>query len=751
MKFRWVFLLVLFVSACRPSVYRSMAGPLAVFDFPEPPQQQIQWDAPTNFTSSEFESATKTLFEQGLADPRGCDYREIEIQVGDVWRGEVGKIKTHGWVLPNSSNSNQTFAVCWDGLIYPLVSAGAQTNLQSDMDLLISNVSTNSSRMNMALYDRAIPEKMSVAKDSILPIKACLLLRLGENDLAAKVCNACNASLENARGQEQSKDPYLMLAGDWAWSLFDRAICAHMRGDVPLALVSARKLAEIQPKIEAEATKRGFSHSQSHGYGMQKPKEQPLLPFLDQLPQLLADLERRAREPKQKNVIEIGLTNFPNQSKRVAALIQDLDLVNARQWGQPGGVSLSSDPIVSALIQEGDPAVEPLLDCMENDTRFTCSVSFWRDFFRDRHVLSVSNAVQSALQQILHAQFQNAAGIRTYWKQNKGVKLEDRWYATLKNDEVGADRWGEAAANITQPENVTGVPGMGYSRINPMPTNAPVHMRGELLRNKTNPSVSELMARRALETASTRQSYNLFPLHAACEIGLHLAAWDIRASAPTAKQLVDFCRTAMESSDQRSSWTVQRLGSFIGKLTLVRIQAGDTDALEDYAVWLKTMTPEMLESYLPDGLEPLSKFPNKKAIQTVADGLFNDPASPWSKLPWKQTGGFNPVESDLIKAPAFRKLLLRELDNLEVAGTMQYFAPNNVSYNLKDFGGGSRGFPWPEGENPAVGTKVEIRHCDWIAWSLSNAKRIPFFNPFEPVEKRDEAIKNAKAWIEKPE
>ena len=45
-----------------------------------------------------------------------------------------------------------------------------------------------------------------------------------------------------------------------------------------------------------------------------KPKEQPYMPFLDQLPQLLADLERRANDPKEKSVIEIGLTNFPNQS-----------------------------------------------------------------------------------------------------------------------------------------------------------------------------------------------------------------------------------------------------------------------------------------------------------------------------------------------------------------------------------------------------------------------------------------------------
>jgi hypothetical protein len=39
---------------------------------------------------------------------------------------------------------------------------------------------------------------------------------------------------------------------------------------------------------------------------------------------------------------------------------------------------------------------------------------------------------------------------------------------------------------------------------------------------------------------------------------------------------------------------------------------------------------------------------------------------------------------------------------------------------------------------------------DW-AWSLSNAKRIPLFNPFAPVEKRDQSIQNAKAWLARNE
>jgi hypothetical protein len=58
-------------------------------------------------------------------------------------------------------------------------------------------------------------------------------------------------------------------------------------------------------------------------------------------------------------------------------------------------------------------------------------------------------------------------------------------------------------------------------------------------------------------------------------------------------------------------------------------------------------------------------------------------------------------------------------------------------------------FAWPDAESPTDGTKVEVRWCDWVAWSLSKSKQIPFFNPFAPIEKRDEAIKNAKIELVK--
>jgi hypothetical protein len=243
--------------------------------------------------------------------------------------------------------------------------------------------------------------------------------------LAFELLDTCNAMTENARPSQTAKDPYLMLAGDWAWSLFDRMICAHSRGDVRMAFISARLLASIQPQIEAKAKQRGFPRPTKYE-PMQKSKEQPYLSFLDQLPQILSDLERRAREPKTKSVVEADLTNHVKKAERITALIDDLDLVNARQLGSP--VSFHCKPVRSlqALIAEGTSAVEPLLDCWQKDKRLTWSVEFGRDFFRDRYVLPVANAAKTALQEILQTQFQNSVEARKFWENYEGLSPEER-------------------------------------------------------------------------------------------------------------------------------------------------------------------------------------------------------------------------------------------------------------------------------------------------------------------------------------
>lgn len=321
----------------------------------------------------------------------------------------------------------------------------------------------------------------------------------------------------------------------------------------------------------------------------------------------------------------------------------------------------------------------------------------------------------------------------------KGTKLEDRWYATLKDDSARG-RWLEAAGNITQPENVTTSAG-GWSQTVPVPTNTPIPMRGEVLRGKTNPSVGELMTRRALEVPVG--DTNSFNLETACKMGLYLAAWDTTAADPVAKTLVQRSCLLMNYSDKK-------LGAYVAKLSLVCGKAGDFEPFRDYAAWLKTTTPEQLDFSRMDCLKPLMEFPTNEVLRSAAETLFGDTNSPWGKLPWNGAFSENPAKSDLVRIPAFRKMLARELGKTDVCGSVKWRGSGVLSYQLTDHQSGTYSAMSLEGETPADGATVDLRWCDWIAFSLSVAKSPPFFNPFAPTDKRDEHIRNAITSLKQP-
>ncbi len=351
--------------------------PAPVFNadtIPSPPSQTAAWKPPATLLPETFVSATATLFDHGLGDPRDCEYRQVEVVSGSVWGGSV-VCKIHGWVLPNkSANQTQRFGIGWNGLVYPLVSVGEPANLSGDVLQSIKQDENLRARYKIEHPDfpffrlqHAVSEATSMSHEMLLPLKASLLLRLGHTDLAERVWSAWSAGRDG-----DDKDLYLILSREWAWALFDRAVTAHMRGDDKLSVLSARSLIGIQRTGD--------------------------LTFLKPLTQLLADGERRLKD--KANPLEEDF-RIKNPQVPVDTLIQHLDEVVAVQRGQPGGVDLSDSEIVKALIAHGDAAVEPLLNVIENDTRLTRSVSFFRDFHFERHLIGVHEAAYAALIRIL--------------------------------------------------------------------------------------------------------------------------------------------------------------------------------------------------------------------------------------------------------------------------------------------------------------------------------------------------------------
>ena len=720
-----------------------------------PPQQATPWAAPSSSLPTNYVSTTAALFHAGMADPRGCDYRDIEIGTGNAWSGDGGVVKTRGWVLPG--DGDRRFAVCWNGLVYPAVTVGERADWRSDARAAVQRAAQR--------WRSALPEAFTVSHETCLPLKACLVLRLGEPRLAGELWATLQRVLERDFGVPSAQfsstnlsgvadfklpgaDPYLDWASEWAWGLFDRAVCAHMRGDDGLALASARLLTAARPIIEIEAAHRGFKRPPSYNSGWNE-NYQDYLTFLAPLPELLTDQERRALE-RSSAPTKADIAALTNQTERISALISELDEVAVRQFGQPGGLAgWDSDQVVKGLLKEGPAAIEPLLQCLGSGRadRLTRSVSFGRDFHRGRTLHPVSQPTVDILVQLMNASYDAvglsrgtyagisnavlAARLRGYWKEFGELPMPERWYRRLADDKAGAAAWGDALGNIVRPVK----PADG----NPNQAG----LAGEPLRAKTGPSVTELLVRRSEALEGSAPPYNSFAVSDAAGFLLNSEKWEAAPLLPIAAELQGKVMDGYAGKQNIGSADPQNAGS-IATLAMLRARHGDMRGLDEFAVWIQQADPRVLEDSALNALEPFWRFPNHPALRDTARGMFGSTNSAWGSLAWLLEGHSHlrwdkALASPLLLIPEVRALVVSELTNHTVGGEAVNRGGGNLEVTYSGTGTTRYGAR-KDLEGMEVGAKITFRRCDVVAEQLSAIPGFPHMSLIWPEPRRDEAV-----------
>ena len=206
---------------------------------PDPPRQKGPWTPPDTKLPGFLVSATAALFEQGVADPRGCEYREVEF-------GDATIVKTRGFVFPRREGEVGRFAVGWDGVVYPASSVGAPADLEKDIrslaDSLRQQREAATAGQATAFPSRGYwwsgtPGRGPSSVEDGSPLKLCLLLRLGRADLAESLfASATPWTPAEADGRNLTayQVSYLILAQQWAGTVYNRLIsaqCARRRRD----------------------------------------------------------------------------------------------------------------------------------------------------------------------------------------------------------------------------------------------------------------------------------------------------------------------------------------------------------------------------------------------------------------------------------------------------------------------------------------------------------------------------------------
>jgi hypothetical protein len=732
---------------------------------PEPPSQGRPWTAPATTLPRFLVSATEILFEQGVADPRGCEYRQVEIANAAV-------VKGRGFVLPERADAPGRFVVCWDGQVYPALTVGAAADLDRDIHELAAHVKQAREAASSNRFGRGVswgfPRENQdpygpAGVDDHSPIKLCLLLRIGRADLAETLFAAGTTWSPGPRTHDLTDYgiSYLSLARDWAGSAFQTLIGAHMRGDDVIALDAARRLARFRDLATAKADAMGFPRDNPQSRGGTGPA--PRFYFLTQLDELLRDQERRAKMPARGPIPRKG----GDPSARIAALIRDLDQIDERQMMSPGAAHPGSSPLVRDLVAEGDPAVAPLLEVLESDDRLTRSVSMGRGLSIERFVHPVHEAAFDALIRILRTnEFANqrvyawnsvgaakrkelAASIRRFWEKTRSVPLIERWYRTLRDDSADPARWLEAASGIASPEVQDGMP-------LPKPGTRP--LQGEPLRAGRDPSVTALMLRRArqIEQMGESQTRPDPSFRWACAMGSSLAVWDGQASLPLLRELMKGCRARSDRwrNQANPQSAPQNLASSLARFTQIRVRLGDLEALDEYAAWLRTTTPKMLEYGTFEALQPLLAQPEQPALALAARWLFNDPASPWVPLLPEARGELsqpfqNLFASALIAVAGFREGALAGLADRAPLGTVERDEGGSIHRKIKDLPTLNYGSSNLDMEGFAVGVEYPFRNCDLVASNLSGLEGCPRCELFWPEARRDAAVAACAAYLKR--
>jgi hypothetical protein len=724
---------------------------------PKPPQQATAWEPPATTLPPPCVDACKAIFEHGVADPRGCDYREVWIRIGsEMPQGLL--LKTHAFVLPDCEGQAR-FAIGWNGLVYPVEQLGEPADLSRDMAEVLRQVEVKKHWRVPTFAGRGEADALSAFSNQ--SIKSALLLRLGRTSLAEKTWGV--------RDRLFPGNDYECLALHFHLLALQRLNNAHRRGDDRMALVAAEQLARFEKHARQYVQQAGGPKPEAI---FQEYDANKLLGDFQEYDanKLLADQQRRAKQ-RQQSKSEV-------RQPRISQLIADLENLTA-VYHSPDFFVKRYSPAIRAILDRDEEAIGPLLACLENDARLT------RDLnenlygpvpsFREVNQVAGRMAVQildadvtNAWSTIRHDPAADTSArakvLREIAAKTAGLSRAKRWQFYLAEESASPGQWARAAQRIVRPvDEIHDHPG-GIITLGRRP-GAPPALSGESLRSETDPSITELLqaridqvVQRLLDRAEKLgdQEDTVSELGDAAVKLMHcLAVWDPKAAREPLKKgfaALVHPRVAKEYTNFAGPGHAEH----VAQTAADRLTIDDTEALSAYLDWLTQQSPAKLESSdLRQLFQPLVQFAHDDRSKKAAETMFNREGSPWNPIlqPRNISGNFyygDLIASPLVTVPAFRQQLLRELKNRSPAGELRVIAPGKAEgkspYNYSSFSSPTNAPGDPR--NTAVGKAISLRVCDLYARSLFALPGMPDFSLLWTEAHRDAAIADCRTILE---
>ena len=658
-----------------------------------------------------FVDAASFLLAHGLADPRG----------GHLVTGTTNDGKHLGWLVP-AKDGRPEYLAGIDGL--------------ARYDIRDSKPAGPTDLVREAAFG---PDKDYFVGSVNRPLLiGAMALVHGDNGVAGAIWR-----------EHQLKSPFYRLASAYVFYRNRRAGQAAAAGDYATTESDADSLAKNQVALEAEA-KRHPDPTDDEVHPRDALGEPIYFVLLAGARGLAEDAHKHRTQGDPDQTLFAQVDKLP-QNERIAKLIDALAQVQPQGGSTPEEPMFLDNRVLGALAKESPAAIEPLLDAYEHDLRVTPYSIRSQVVGRPSANITVHTLIWRVLQMTqmfpmvgTHGVPPSIEQLRAQWNQIHGLTPPEVWVHTLTDDHVDTQAWAAAATLIVDRVG-TNRAGWSYTVPNAEPGH-PLPMQGEILRSRRNPSVSDLMTRRAADLThwTTGNSGHWFEVGDALKIALNLITWD-RAAALPALQVSSRAILTGGGFPGAGPPYVQAFVPQLSDVVEARVKLGDKSALNEFAQWVPTNT-DIHSVFGSEGrmFKPLVEFRNEASMQAAAKKLFSDPTSPWNQKSMARTMP-QLVTTPLLEVPVFFDSVVAALADKTVTGTAsrdgnQFRSPTG-GYYIGDHPDLPPGAPKEE--------SFEFRECDGVAYALSHLEGAPKFEAYWPTPRRDLAIGQISAYIRK--
>ncbi len=486
---------------------------------------------------------------------------------------------------------------------------------------------------------------------------------------------------------------------------------------------------------------------------------------------VIKDICRRLQNPEPP-VDLVQLKGLPQQ-ERIHKLIQGLDSIStvvAEDFNSNRIYPRFTDfDVVQGLIKEGSAAVPALFDCIEHDDRLTRSSRFANystvkepAFITVCAILGVSRVGDIDVFNYYPNPFwrpeQYLPILKRMWSDLGPLAPEERYYRILADDKGSPDSWFEAAVRLMCPQDIYRTSLQGFEKssffeiVTPSTGNQvqpefdePLAPSTEKLRSKASPSLSQLLEKRANQLAglNEKEQWNRIDrLKQAVMIARYLTDWDPEAGLPLLKSLdlrikpfLKIPGSASSLEGQEFTWGNQ-----------LRAKLGDSSAMPEYIDLLRAFHLEQVGwGYeWQFWLAPVVSMRDSSSRSDMLEELFNGKDSAWNPSNQEVDAANSHILTALFELPAFRKSIFRMLDNKQPFGETSY----EGQYVVTKYPNGSSGAYLADAFAPSEGETRTIRACDHTALEIAYGRiGAPAFKEYWPEAKKDEAIKQIKAYL----